>query len=230
MKTNEYKINNSIEKVMHGKSTLFLDGKELNLIKGKLKKKEYQIYSPYTDADKVIVYKNDIPKIKLFKIVCPEKIRHQDILGAVLSLGIDSSYIGDIIFYQECFYMYVLNEVSEFIKNNFTSISKYTVKLIEEDMHLLKDYKREYEELEINVSSLRIDNILSSLCNLSRKQIDDKIKNKEVFLNYDIVTKNSCFLKENDIFSIRKYGKYRFIEISKQTKKQKLIIKILKYI
>lgn len=142
MKTNEYKINNSIEKVMHGKNTLFLDAKELNLIKGKLKKKEYQIYSPYTDADKVIVYKNAIPKIKLFKIVCPEKIRHQDILGAVLSLGIDSSYIGDIIFYQEYFYMYVLNEVGEFIKNNFTNISKYTVKLIEEDMYLLKDYKR----------------------------------------------------------------------------------------
>lgn len=230
MKTNEYKINNSIEKVMHGKNTLFLDAKELNLIKGKLKKKEYQIYSPYTDADKVIVYKNAIPKIKLFKIVCPEKIRHQDILGAILSLGIDSSYIGDIIFYQEYFYMYVLNEVGEFIKNNFTNISKYTVKLIEEDMYLLKDYKREYEELEVNVSSLRIDNLLSSLCNLSRKQIDDKIKNKEVLLNYDIVTKNSCFLKENDIFSIRKYGKYKFVGISKQTKKQKLIIKILKYI
>lgn len=230
MKTNEYKINNSIEKVMHGKNTLFLDGKELNLIKGKLKKKEYQIYSPYTDADKVIVYKNDIPKIKLFKIVCSEKIRHQDILGAVLSLGIDSSYIGDIVLYQEYFYMYVLKEVSEFLKNNFTSISKYTVKLMEEDMQLLKNYKREYEELEINVSSLRIDNILSSLCSLSRKQIDDKIKNKEVLLNYDIVTKNSCFLKENDIFSIRKYGKYKFVGISKQTKKQKLIIKILKYI
>lgn len=230
MKTNEYKINNSIEKVMHGKSTLFLDRKELNLIKGKLKKKEYQIYTPYTEADKVIVYKNDLPKIKLFKIVCSEKIRHQDILGAVLSLGIDSSYIGDIVLYQEHFYMYVLNEVSEFLKNNFTSISKYTVKLMEEDIQLLNDYKREYEELEVNVSSLRIDNILSSLCSLSRKQIDDKIKNKEVLLNYDIVTKNSCFLKENDIFSIRKYGKYKFVGISKQTKKQKLIIKVLKYI
>ena len=230
MKTNVYKINNSIEKIMHGKSTLFLDGKELNLIKGKLKKKEYQIYFPYEDSDKVIVYKNDIPKIKLFKIVCSGKIRHQDILGAILSIGIDSSYIGDIVLFQDDFYMYILNEISEFIKNNFTSVSKYTVKLIEEDIQLLKDYKREYEKLEINVSSLRIDNTLSSLCNLSRKQVDDKIKNKEVLLNYDIVIKSSCFLKENDIFSIRKYGKYKFVGISKQTKKQKLIIKLLKYI
>ncbi len=230
MKTNHYKIKNSIEKLLDEKSTLFLDKKEQKQIQRILKKKQYQIFIPYEDADKVILYKESLPNIVLFKIKCPEKIRHQDVLGSVLSLGIDSSYIGDIVFYQGSFYIYVLNEISTFLKNNWINIAKYKIKLIEEDLSVLKDYKKEYEELEIQVSSLRVDNVLSSLCNLSRKQISEKIKNKEVFVNEEILTKNFCFLKENDTFSIRKYGKFKYKNIKKETKKQKLIIEVLKYI
>ena len=197
---------------------------------GILKKKQYQIFIPYEDADKVILYKESLPNIVLFKIKCPEKIRHQDVLGSVLSLGIDSSYIGDIVFYQGSFYIYVLNEISTFLKNNWINIAKYKIKLIEEDLSVLQNYKKEYEELEIQVSSLRVDNVLSSLCNLSRKQISEKIKNKEVFVNEEILTKNVYFLKENDTFSIRKYGKFKYKNIKKETKKQKLIIEVLKYI
>ena len=230
MKTNHYKIKNSIEKLLDEKSTLFLDKKEQKQIQRILKKKQYQIFIPYEDADKVILYKESLPNIVLFKIKCPKKIRHQDVLGSVLSLGIDSSYIGDIVFYQGSFYIYVLNEISTFLKNNWINIAKYKIKLIEEDLSVLKDYKKEYEVLEIQVSSLRVDNVLSSLCNLSRKQISEKIKNKEVFVNEEILTKNFCFLKENDTFSIRKYGKFKYKNIKKETKKQKLIIEVLKYI
>lgn len=230
MKTNHYKIKNSIEKLLDEKSTLFLDKKEQKQIQRILKKKQYQIFIPYEDADKVILYKESLPNIVLFKIKCPEKIRHQDVLGSVLSLGIDSSYIGDIVFYQGSFYIYVLNEISTFLKNNWINIAKYKIKLIEEDLSVLQDYKKEYEELEIQVSSLRVDNVLSSLCNLSRKQISEKIKNKEVFVNEEILTKNVYFLKENDTFSIRKYGKFKYKNIKKETKKQKLIIEVLKYI
>lgn len=230
MKTNHYKIKNSIEKLLDEKSTLFLDKKEQKQIQRILKKKQYQIFIPYEDADKVILYKESLPNIVLFKIKCPEKIRHQDVLGSVLSLGIDSSYIGDIVFYQGSFYIYVLNEISTFLKNNWINIAKYKIKLIEEDLSVLQNYKKEYEELEIQVSSLRVDNVLSSLCNLSRKQISEKIKNKEVFVNEEILTKNVYFLKENDTFSIRKYGKFKYKNIKKETKKQKLIIEVLKYI
>lgn len=230
MKTNHYKIKNSIEKLLDEKSTLFLDKKEQKQIQRILKKKQYQIFIPYEDADKVILYKESLPNIVLFKIKCPEKVRHQDVLGSVLSLGIDSSYIGDIVFYQGSFYIYVLNEISTFLKNNWINIAKYKIKLIEEDLSVLQNYKKEYEELEIQVSSLRVDNVLSSLCNLSRKQISEKIKNKEVFVNEEILTKNVYFLKENDTFSIRKYGKFKYKNIKKETKKQKLIIEVLKYI
>ena len=46
----------------------------------------------------------------------------------------------------------------------------------------------------------------------------ERFKNKEVILNYDIVTKNSTVLEPNDVFSIRRFGKYRFNGIIKNTK------------
>ena len=104
------------------------------------------------------------------------------------------------------------------------------VSLEEVDLSVLDNYERNYEEKEIIVSSLRIDNIISGIINTSRKVALDKIKNKEVIVNYDVMNKNSYILKENDIFSIRKYGKYKFLGEINKTKKGSLVIKYLKYV
>ena len=109
-------------------------------------------------------------------------------------------------------------------------IGNNSVKLEEIDINYLSNYKRKYEEYKIIVSSLRIDNVISKIIKTNRDRVIDKIKNKEVILNYEIVNKNSILLKENDIFSIRRYGKYKFIGIEKSTKKDNYVIRYLKYI
>ena len=109
-------------------------------------------------------------------------------------------------------------------------IGNKKIVLEEIDIDILKDYKRKYEEHTIIVSSLRIDNVISKIINTNRKIVLDKINNKEIILNYEVLTKSSYNLKENDVFSIRKYGKYKYIRIINNTKKDNLIIKYLKYI
>ena len=96
--------------------------------------------------------------------------------------------------------------------------------------YYLKDYKRSYESHEIIVTSLRIDNVISKIIGVNRKDIIDKIKNKEVILNYEELTKTSYNLKENDVFSIKRYGKYKFVNVLNKTKKNNLVIKYLKYV
>ena len=56
------------------------------------------------------------------------------------------------------------------------------------------------------------------------------IKTKEIFLNYNYLKDASYKLKEGDIFSIKKIGKFRYIGIEKITKGKHLIIKLLKYL
>ena len=230
MKSDVYKINNAVEKIKTGKNTQFLDGRELKIVTGKLKKNEYNVYYPYKDSEKVMLYTEKIPKVKLFKIYTVENIRHQDILGSLFALNIDSSYFGDIVFYNDYYYVFVSDDLALYIKDNLKMVGNKKVSLEEVDLSVLDNYERKYEEKEIIVSSLRIDNIISGIINTSRKVALDKIKNKEVIVNYDVMNKNSYILKENDIFSIRRYGKYKFVGIVKSTKKNNFIVRYLKYI
>ena len=230
MKSDVYKINNAVEKIKTGKNTQFLDGRELKIVTGKLKKNEYNVYYPYKDSEKVMLYTGKVPKVKLFKIYTVENIRHQDILGSLFALNIDSSYFGDIVLYNDYYYVFVSEDLALYIKDNLKMIGNKKVSLEEVDLSVLDNYERNYEEKEMIVSSLRIDNVVSGIINTSRKVALDKIKNKEVIVNYDVMNKNSYILKENDIFSIRRYGKYKFVGIVKSTKKNNFIVRYLKYI
>lgn len=230
MKSDVYKINNAVEKIKTGKNTQFLDGRELKIVTGKLKKNEYNVYYPYKDSEKVMLYTGKIPKIKLFKIYTVENIRHQDILGSLFTLNIDSSYFGDIVLFNDYYYVFVSEDLALYIKDNLKMVGNKKVSLEEVDLSVLDNYERKYEEKEMIISSLRVDNVISGIINTSRKVALDKIKNKEVVVNYDVMNKNSYILKENDIFSIRRYGKYKFVGIVKSTKKNNYIVKYLKYI
>lgn len=230
MKLDVYKINNAVEKIKTGKNTQFLDGRELKIVTGKLKKNEYNVYYPYKDSEKVMLYTEKVPKVKLFKIYTVENIRHQDILGSLFALNIDSSYFGDIVFYNDYYYVFVSDDLALYIKDNLKMVGNKKVSLEEVNLNVLDNYERKYEEKEMIISSLRIDNVVSGIINTSRKVALDKIKNKEVIVNYDVMNKNSYILKENVIFSIRRYGKYKFVGIVKSTKKNNFIVRYLKYI
>ncbi len=230
MKKDIYKIDNSIDRLLNGKNTLFLDNSEFDQIKSKIGKNKYKVYLPYIDSEKVILYINDLPKVSLFEIESKNTLKHNHILGSLLSLNINPSFLGDIIIDNDKYYFFILSELKDFVINNFKSVSNYKINVKELDVDYLKDYKRKYEELNLIVPSLRIDIILSRIIKTNRDTIQNKIKNKEVILNYKVLSKPSYVLKENDAFSIRRFGKYKYIKILKNTKKSNYIILVLKYI
>ena len=93
-----------------------------------------------------------------------------------------------------------------------------------------KDFKQKYLIQEYIVTSCRIDNIISTIIGDSRKNILTLFKDKAILLNYEEVQKPTKILKENDIFSIRRYGKYQYNGIKRITKKGSYVIEIKKYI
>lgn len=225
-----YKIDNSVEKISMGKNTMFLDASELKRVKAKLKGMKYNIYYPYKDSEKVIIYTKNVPAVTLFKINTKFKLKHQEIMGSIMALNISSNYLGDIIVDNDNYYFYIISELKEYIKHNLTLVGNKKIMLREIDLNEFKNYERKYLEESVIVSSLRIDNVISKIIRTNRENVISKIKNDEVILNYEILSKSTYILKENDIFSIRKYGKYKYIGALKTTKKDNYIIKYLKYI
>ena len=225
-----YFIEKNLNKFKNNSYTYFLDPKELSLVKGKLKKDEYKVYYPYKDSEKVILYKKEVPEVLLYEIKSNVELRHQDILGTMYSLNIDSSLFGDILLIDNKYYIYILPIVENYFISNFLMVRNTKVELEKLDIDYLKDYERSYETLEFIVSSERIDTVVSSICHTGRSNINDMIKKKEIMLNYDYLKNADYKLKEGDTFSIKRIGKFKYNGVLKNTKSDHIIIEILKYI
>lgn len=228
MKSN-YLIDKHIEKLYRYGYTEFLLPNEFLQVKNKLKKTEYNVYKPYIDSEKVILYRKIKPEIVLYKIICSDTLRHQDILGTLFSLNLSIYVYGDIIIGGNDYYIFVLPMITNYLESNLTKIKDVPIRLERQELDVIENYQREYEECELIVPSLRIDTVISKITSLSRTMVISKMKNKEIYLNYEILTNNSYNLKENDIFSVRKYGKYKYNKIIKNTKKDNLVISYYKY-
>lgn len=224
-----YTVEKIVEKVLYSNSTNFVEIKYLNRVKKELKNVKYNIYEPFIGATKIILY-NKMPNIKIYEIVSSNDLRHQDILGTLYSLNISDEMFDDVVIWNNRYFIIILSSIDNYIKSNLTSIKNSKVDLIEKDPYYLKDYKQEYEECIIIVPSIRVDVIVSKIINSSRSNALEKIKNGDIYLNYELLTKPTYMLKENDIFSIRKYGKYKFLGEINRTKKGSLVIKYLKYV
>jgi RNA-binding protein YlmH len=87
-------------------------------------------------------------------------------MGALMNLNLDKSLFGDILIIDNKYYFYVFEYVYKELENNFTKINRYNISIERCDLNLLSDYTRNYEEIEIIVSSLRIDTVISRLLNI----------------------------------------------------------------
>lgn len=225
-----YKIEKYVEKLVKGEPTGFLNPIDVMNLKGKLNKNQYKIFSPTLDSEKVIFYNKKEPNISLYEIETSNKLRHQEILGSLFNLNIDESMFGDIIIDNDHYYVFINNLIEDYFISNFNKIGKYNISLKKLDIEYLKNYQRKYEKLEFIVTSLRIDTVISRIIHTNRDSIKDKIKDKEIYLNHELLKRGDYRLKEGDIFSIRKFGKFKFVRISNTTKKDNYVILVFKYI
>lgn len=228
MKTNIFNTEKVIESIYNHGSSNFITKKELMVIKNKTNKNEFQIYEPYEECTKVVLYKKMLPDIRLLEIK-GHNLRHQDVMGAIFSLGLKEDTFGDIVKQDNTFYIFVLPHLVDYIVYNLPEIKNEKVEIKEVDLSISNSFCQEYIRKEYIVSSLRIDNVISTITNESRNAILDRFKNKEIILNYEEEFKPTRVLKENDNFSIRRFGKYKFSKILKNTKKGGYIIEILMY-
>ena len=225
-----YFIEKNFNRLRNNQHTFFLDPKELKELTYKLKKGEYNIYYPYKDSEKNIVYIKDEPEVLLYEIIIKVPVRHQDILGAMYSLNISSELFGDILLIDNRYFIYILPIVRNYFETNFTMVRNSSIELVNIDIDYLKDYERSYERLEYIVSSNRIDTVISSIIHTGRSNISELIKKKEIILNYEFLKDTSYKLKEGDTFSIKRIGKFKYNGVLKNTKSNNIIIEIYKYL
>lgn len=203
----------------------------------------YFFYGGYSDAERKIICFCGDERISnqddiTFPITCiqmkprnkkfSDALTHRDFLGAVLNLGIDRSKIGDILIEENEGYLFCISSISDYITDQLIKV-KHT--MIDASVMDQKDfhYEPKLKEVVGTVSSVRLDSILSVAFKSSRSSLSGLIAGGKVFVNSKEVLSNSYILKENDIVSVRGYGKFKYVGTSHQTKKGRYSVKVLLY-
>ena len=229
-KQNKIELENIISKVKRGNSTYFLDELMIQLASNTLKKQniEHYIFYPFEGASYGIIYSHEKPTLSLLKINTKDPLTHASIMGSLCSLNIKREVFGDIII-DVSYYVVIMNHMATYIKQNLFQIGKSLVSIEECDLKEIENFKPKYETIETIVSSERIDVVIAKIIGSSRNIVNEKFKNKEIILNYEVANKPSYFLRKGDIFSIRKYGKYKYLGVINTSKRNKIIIKCQRY-
>lgn len=180
------------------------------------------------DIDLTATLTEIISMIKISHL--PTTIIHRDVLGSLLSLGINRSKVGDIFFVGRDAYIIIKKELETFLLENFNQIGNHKIKATLDHIENGYDLDHNYKSIELIVSSLRIDNIVSSVVNTSRSKSLMLVDKGSVKLNGVTDLKKNQMIVENDVFSIKGIGKFKFAGIKGSTKKGNLILQLKEYI
>lgn len=164
-----------------------------------------------------------------------ETLTHSDFLGSVLGLGISRNAVGDIVVEKEktSAVVFCTPEIKSFLLSAppvLERVGRDTVRVI--DYTPGEDFTsgHGFESKTVLAASLRLDCIVSSLCNVSRENAKVMISQEKVSLNYVSALKCDAGVSAGDIISVRGKGKFRIDEASGNTKKGKIRLQISKYI
>ena len=113
-----------------------------------------------------------------------------------------------------------MQKLARIKKTNYWEININDVKIKE----------KEFDNLNIIVSSMRLDCFISELARTSRVKAIEIIEEQRVFINYNLETKFSKKINEGDTITIRGKGKFIVENIVSKTKSDKYFVNIKKYV
>lgn len=169
-----------------------------------------------------------------FEIVCYRieynkrylELRHQNVLGTLMSLKLDRSLFGDILIDEDVAYFFTTKEAAPIVESEFVAINRVPISVT-----VMEDpiaFELEREEFTVTVPSMRIDTLISHVFRLSRSQSVQYIEANYVYRNFQIVTEKAASCLPGDVISVRRHGRFTVGDVVRQTKKNKIVLSITK--
>ena len=239
-----------IEKKNKIEYTDFLDLAQIELVQkfiNKIKLENYISYGGFEQAERkmfvfypdkfnsMVVKKNLSNIVQIIRVELPEDLKgkyaHRDYLGAVIKLGIERKKVGDIIVDNNGADIIVDKDIVKFLLENLGSLTRFSKSIITvQSIEDLRPVEIRKEEIEIIVSSMRLDNVVSELARCSRNKALEIINTERVLVNFESETKKTKQIKAGDIVTIRGKGRFFIKEIAGQTRSGRNVIRIEKFV
>ncbi|MDD6727911.1 MAG: YlmH/Sll1252 family protein [Eubacteriales bacterium] len=157
-----------------------------------------------------------------------DKLTHRDFLGSLMNLGIKREMLGDIVIADNVGYVFCLEQVKGYIAQSLTRVKHTSVSVKETDT--LPDCVQSVpDDSELVVSSCRLDVLICAVYKLSRKEALKLFACGNVFVNSRQTENSSYTVKENDIISVRGFGRFTFTATLRKTKKDRIVVAVKVY-
>lgn len=212
--------------------------------------KRYGFYGGYDDAERVIAVflpeyidagspagyfrsepdEDPLTVLRMTHARGGRPLTHRDYLGALMGLSIKREVTGDILVTDDSADVIVLREIADFIEMNMTHAGRSSLSIEQVPVAELKIPEQRVKENNASVASLRLDNVLSAAFGISRSSASEAIKSGLVFVDNIEMTKPDSQIEEGAKIVLRHKGKAVLSEVGRTTSKNRIHVKILRYV
>lgn len=157
-------------------------------------------------------------------------LTHRDVLGALMSLGIERDRLGDLLVGTGFVKIICDKKMQAYFLENLTMIGPVGVEVSEAELDSIAPREERCKEVRATVASLRVDAIAAAGFGFSRSRAATDIENEKLKLNWQTVRSASQTVKEGDVLSLRGRGRLEVAEVRGQTKKGRTAITLKRYL
>lgn len=190
----------------------------------------------YAEMQRGLIYPSEIPvsledfEIAVMALRYPGKfvhISHRDVLGALMHLGLKRELYGDIVVENDVAYFACQAQIEHYLMANLKMVGRGSVQIQRTNQRLVR--QQDFRQSIMSIASFRLDVILSEAFHLSRKEASTRIQSNFVKVNYKEVVQTNYLCHNNDIISLRHYGRIKLIDLQKINRKGKHVVEIWFY-
>lgn len=202
----------------------------------------YTAFGGAVGAERVMVRFGDPGEIGYdlpFPIVClkaepksqkfADRLTHRDFLGALLGLGIERTTLGDIAVLDNVGYIFVKEEMAEFIISALARV-KHTDVVLSVTDKLPEGQLYKTEQKRIQLSGERLDAIIAKVYGMSREDALSLFRRRSVYVLGRLCENNSYRPKPRDVISVRGVGRFIWVGYESTSKKGKLNCQVEVYV
>lgn len=174
----------------------------------------------------------DDSTIAALRAVCRSGVTltHRDFLGSLMALGLTREKIGDILVESGGCQVLVDPAALDFLTQSWDSAGREKLTVSPLPLEELTVPEAAVKEVRDTVSSLRLDNVLTSAFSLSRGRAAEAVEKGAVQVNYTVCQKPDKPVSAGDVITCRGLGKCVLDAVGSPTKKGRLPVAIRRFI
>lgn len=187
---------------------------------------EHSFFGGHEDAERKILFVKaswdeleESAPLVLLQMDVPGKTTHRDVLGSLLSTGIKRDQVGDILVSSGKAYVFVLENMANYIRTNVEHIRNQQANVTICSMEDVELPKPEFKIEHCVLTSFRLDNVVAKACKMSRSAAGELVSKGLVKVDHEVADKGTHNVSDGTLVSVRGYGRFIFRSLEGSTRK-----------